>query len=348
MAHTSHGRDRISARGHIEESACIGGSAAGRTNSPPASVGPTSPELGRADRHGPGGDFEAVMRHPAYKDIIVDHKRSGTWRFGMCRTVIRPQPIDNVSASYSALAFHRKPTRLRLEVMGKARPVRDYLPGEVLVRPSGLDWRSRYFKPAEVSVLALPTSTVREVLDDPLADVEDAMSSFETRPFWSPLVSELVRRLDTEVFDRSNASPLLLDTLFQAVCWELWEMSRNRSRTSGNRSAGPQISERGLRNVDQYIDETGIRRVDFEALSRLTDLPPSQVHNAFKRTVGETPYRYILARRLKRARFMIETTTTPLSEIAYRCGFSSQAHLTETMRSRLGTAPGALRKVALK
>ena len=51
-----------------------------------------------------------------------------------------------------------------------------------------------------------------------------------------------------------------------------------------------------------------------------------------------------IRRRIANARRMIEVTSLPLSEIAYRNGFSSQSHMTGLFTSRLGITPGNLRK----
>ena len=289
------------------------------------------------------GDFEDVMRHPPYSEIIVDHKRIGSWQFGMCRARVSPQSIDNVSAGYTALAFHRKPTRLALEVTHEERPARDYTPGEIVLRPKGLKWATRYFKHAEVSVLALPTHTVREVLGDQTADFDDAIAGLDVRPFWSPLLAELVGKLDRAVFEWQRPSDLYLDTLFQAVCVELWQLTHAEDKTP-ERQSGPVLSNGDLRRINQYLDEASVRSVDFAVVERLTGLPRSQITAAFKRTVGKPPYQYILDHRIERARFLIESSNMPLSEIAYRCGFSSQAHLTDLMKKKIGGTPGALRK----
>lgn len=277
--------------------------------------------------------FEDVMRHPRYSKIIVDHKRNGSWRFGMCRTIIRPQSIDNLCVGYSELAFCKSQTRIELEVMCEQRPARDFMPGEVVLRPKGLNWASRYIGKAEMSVLALPTNTAHDVLEDTKIDFEDAVASFNVKPFWSPLLSGLVRKLDHEVFEQSNPSPLLLDGLYHAICQEVWRLSPKRGYTTGV-PKGATLSDRDLHAIEQYVDESCAQQVDFAALARLTDIPRSQIAGAFKRSVGQTPYQYILARRIRRARFLIETTEMPFSEIAFRCGFSSQAHLTGTLRKK--------------
>jgi AraC family transcriptional regulator len=41
---------------------------------------------------------------------------------------------------------------------------------------------------------------------------------------------------------------------------------------------------------------------------------------------------------------LLRTGTEPIADIAVRCGFSHQEHLTRVLRSHLGTTPAALRR----
>jgi AraC family transcriptional regulator len=55
------------------------------------------------------------------------------------------------------------------------------------------------------------------------------------------------------------------------------------------------------------------------------------------------PYRYLLQRRLARAREWLETTNAPIAEIAHALGFTDQSHLTKFFRRGTGMTPGQLR-----
>lgn len=72
-------------------------------------------------------------------------------------------------------------------------------------------------------------------------------------------------------------------------------------------------------------------------------LSVSQFVRQFKASTGDTPHRYLVGLRLGHAQRMLRTSTLPIADIAVRCGFSHQEHLTRVMRSRLGTTPGAVR-----
>jgi AraC family transcriptional regulator len=48
--------------------------------------------------------------------------------------------------------------------------------------------------------------------------------------------------------------------------------------------------------------------------------------------------------RLQQATRLMRTGSLPIAEVAMRCGFTHQEHLTRVMRAQLGTTPGALRR----
>lgn len=61
---------------------------------------------------------------------------------------------------------------------------------------------------------------------------------------------------------------------------------------------------------------------------------------------GTTPVRYVMDRRLTRARADLAdpaSAAATVAEIAHRHGFASQAHFTRVFRERFGTTPGAIR-----
>jgi AraC-like DNA-binding protein len=49
---------------------------------------------------------------------------------------------------------------------------------------------------------------------------------------------------------------------------------------------------------------------------------------AFKAATGKTLHRFVLERRIERAKQMLQQDHSTLADIAYACGFCSQAHLT--------------------
>jgi AraC family transcriptional regulator len=79
-------------------------------------------------------------------------------------------------------------------------------------------------------------------------------------------------------------------------------------------------------------------------LAALAGLSVSQFSRQFKARTGLPPHRFLLRLRVEQAGLLLRTGTDPIAEIAVRCGFSHQEHLTRVLRAQLGTTPAALRR----
>ena len=65
---------------------------------------------------------------------------------------------------------------------------------------------------------------------------------------------------------------------------------------------------------------------------------------AFRDTVGQTPYHYLLSQRLERARVLLrEEQSMPVAEVARRCGFKNLSHVSATFRRMTGVSPKGYR-----
>lgn len=94
-----------------------------------------------------------------------------------------------------------------------------------------------------------------------------------------------------------------------------------------------------VRRVTAYIDDhiaSSIRNRDLAAAAKLSC---GYFCQAFKDSFGCPPHAYIVRRRVERAKELLETTTTPLSQIALDCGFSDQSHFSRLFRRVAGEAP---------
>jgi AraC family transcriptional regulator len=114
-------------------------------------------------------------------------------------------------------------------------------------------------------------------------------------------------------------------------------------RGSAVRLPKQRIGARALRLIDDYIESnlgTDMRIGDLAALAGM-----SRFHftRCFRNTVGTTPHRYVLERRLERARNLLQTTALGLRDVAVTTGFADQSHLTRLVKRRFGVTPGALR-----
>jgi AraC family transcriptional regulator len=99
-----------------------------------------------------------------------------------------------------------------------------------------------------------------------------------------------------------------------------------------------------FRRVCEYIDANLQTNIDLRTLSEIAGLSIWYFGRAFKQSIGASPHRYLLHRRLDRARHFVANTNLPLAEIAIRSGFSDQSHFTRRFSQYFGLSPGAFRR----
>lgn len=101
------------------------------------------------------------------------------------------------------------------------------------------------------------------------------------------------------------------------------------------------------RKVVQFIEERLTDTITVDELASLTKLSKTYFSRIFKSSFNESPYSYVLRRRMELARELIVETNAALSEIALDCGMSDQAHLCKTFKKVFGTTPKYWRRPSL-
>jgi len=88
-----------------------------------------------------------------------------------------------------------------------------------------------------------------------------------------------------------------------------------------------------------YLDAHAARQVSSAELERATGLDRYALARHFRALYATSPHRYLLMRRLTRARALIGAGA-PLADIAAATGFADQAHFTRHFKQAYGLPPG--------
>jgi AraC family transcriptional regulator len=139
--------------------------------------------------------------------------------------------------------------------------------------------------------------------------------------------------------ERSGASPPgpFADGIASALATLLLA---NRPFASSAALAG--ASPASLQCVVDYVEANLQRPLTIEHLARVAGVGRSSLQQAFKARHGMAIHRYVMLRRVDRARTLVLQGRTPWSEAALLAGFSHQSHMARWMRRVLGATPTQL------
>jgi AraC-like DNA-binding protein len=121
------------------------------------------------------------------------------------------------------------------------------------------------------------------------------------------------------------------------------------SLASGMHLAKTSVAPRDEKRISaalRYIEAHADGRLDLDALAGVAAMSKYHFLRSFRRSVGVTPYRYLLRLRLHRAAIELTTTARPVAAVAFEAGFGDLSTFNAHFRRCFGHSPSALRRTA--
>lgn len=122
--------------------------------------------------------------------------------------------------------------------------------------------------------------------------------------------------------------------------------SRDRQRVPLRHRVGP--NQNKLSSAVAIMEANTEEPLTLEELANHVELSSRQLERLFHDHLGCTPMDYYIRARLTRARQLLLTTDSPITDIASRCGFSSPSHFTRRYTQFFGLIPRRERQRAAR
>ncbi|PZR52800.1 AraC family transcriptional regulator [Xylanimonas oleitrophica] len=101
-----------------------------------------------------------------------------------------------------------------------------------------------------------------------------------------------------------------------------------------------------LRRVRDRIDRDHAQPLDVEALARGAHMSSGHLSREFRRVYGESPYSYLMTRRVERAMTLLRRGDLTVTEVCFAVGFSSLGTFSTRFTELVGVAPSVYRRTA--
>jgi AraC-like DNA-binding protein len=99
-----------------------------------------------------------------------------------------------------------------------------------------------------------------------------------------------------------------------------------------------------LRRVRDRIDRDYAKPLDVEALARDAHMSAGHLSRQFKLAYGESPYSYLMTRRIERAMALLRRGDLSVTEVCFEVGCASLGTFSTRFAELVGMPPGAYRR----
>ena len=240
-----------------------------------------------------------------------------------------PGRISLDGAPASVLMFNMSPVQgLRQTRQGRSF-VSDMLHGEMTLMPHGVPsqwwWNSTCDR---LDVIVSP-----DVFGD-----GSSLNVVDRYVFRDSEMEAICRRLYQKL--SLNGRPQRLYVESQLMRLAVLLLDRHSTASPAARIPPPgSLTRNQARRVLDYIESNLSHELTLRELAGIVDLSLHHFARLFKRTIGVAPYRYVLERRVERAKVMLRTANASLADISLSVGFDSQSHFTSVFGRMVGATP---------
>ena len=100
-----------------------------------------------------------------------------------------------------------------------------------------------------------------------------------------------------------------------------------------------------MRRVKDRIDREFAQPLDVEALARGAHMSAGHLSREFRAAYGESPYSYLMTRRIERAMTLLRRGDLSVTEVCFAVGCSSLGSFSSRFSELVGISPSAYRKL---
>jgi AraC-like DNA-binding protein len=217
---------------------------------------------------------------------------------------------------------------------------------EIIVIVKGIEHatiRGQTFHGPSGTVFFWPAGNVHEEWTDPQRPFESYFIAFRAKEFTSGFPIQIhdakgrIRQLITWIYaDRHSHSAHAFaaqTALLRTLLLEFAQIAEYRS-----------TDHELVTTVQGYIHDRLAERISLVDLARHAGISKYHFLRTYRALTRRTPMQEVRTMRLRRAQELILGTTSPLKEIAVRCGFSNEYLLSRLFRKQFGMPPGELRR----
>ena len=246
-----------------------------------------------------------------------------------------PTLPENMASVYLGQSVHS--VRWSADGVSEGTTVR----GDVTVKVSGQPSGWRFDKAVDVLVMRFASAFLRDVAEENglNADAVELLASLDRR---DEAVKHIGLAMLAEMEAGGASGRVYGDSLATALATHLLRNHAASPQTVADHGAG--LPRSTLRRVTDFVNDNLSMDLGLSEMAGVANLSQYHFSRQFKHSTGLSPHQYVIQRRVKRAKELLNTTDLSVGDVASAVGFTHQSHLAHQIRRHFGVPPSSLRR----
>src|SRR5689334_8328911 len=215
--------------------------------------------------------------------------------------------------------------------------------GDIIITPVGEPKLLSHREEAEILKVRIDPGFFDGVVAEAVAGPPGSsklLDNFGTR---DAHIESLARALLAEARTEGLASAIYVESLANQLVVRL--LRRYSSARKLVEDPTP-LARYKLDRATDYINDNLREDLRLRDIARTLSMSPYHFAHVFKQTVGVTPHRYVIERRMEGANSWLRDTSLPIMQVALSVGYSNQSHFSTVFHRHTGRSPRGYRRDA--
>ena len=257
------------------------------------------------------------------------------------RCTLQPNSGTEIGATQFTVSIHEgTPCQLEWRLSESRQTERQRIvAGELHINSADRPIFLRWTDSPQALIIALEQAFIKQIVGEAFDGKEPALRTMIG--IRDPVIEGMAAAWRRELDERGAGGRLYMEGLGSALAVHVF-----RAYADDLSRSPPVIGGLGalrLRRVVDYIEAHLGEDISLRDLAALAGLSTHHFGEAFKASTGTSPHRYLIERRILRAKELLIGAEQSIAEIAISVGFASHSHFTDNFRRLTGTTPSRFR-----
>lgn len=235
------------------------------------------------------------------------------------------------------VAIHYRRTTLNrfLGRLPRTKPLRH---GSLDIVPEGTPLAVYGYDETEFIMLALEPEFVHQIANESGKSDSELVRHLGVR---DPQIEYIAFALKSELDAGCPSGRVYGDGLAVALAARL--LGRYSAHGTISHHSNALMSGYTLRRVTNYIEDNLTKDLNLAEIAGVAHMSPHYFSRAFRKSTGIPPHKYVVDRRIEKAKALLSNNHLPLVEVGLSVGFQNQSHFTTLFHKRTGVTPKVYR-----